>query len=85
VKVKVSDGKSDPVEVNTAINTKTYAIVANSNQQYQVIEGFGGFGAQMEYWAGGPFTSPDFVNTLINDLGLTILRDNIPSNFEITK
>jgi O-glycosyl hydrolase len=83
IKVKVSDGKSAPVEVSILINTKTYSIIANSNQQYQTIEGFGGFGAQMEYWGSGPFTSPGFVNTLINDLGLTILRDNIPSNFEI--
>jgi glucuronoarabinoxylan endo-1,4-beta-xylanase len=84
VKVKVSDGKSTPVEVSVIINTKTYTINANSSQQYQAIEGFGGFGAQMEYWGGGPFTSTEFVNTLIDDLGLTILRDNIPSNFEIT-
>ncbi len=47
------------------------------------MEGFGGFGAQDVYWSSGPFTSPDFVNTLMNDLGLTILRDNIPTNFEI--
>ena len=45
-------------------------------------EGFGGFGAQDVYWSNGPFTSPDFVNMLINDLGLTILRDNVPTDFE---
>jgi glucuronoarabinoxylan endo-1,4-beta-xylanase len=84
IKVKVSDGKSEAVETSVVINTKTYTISADSSQQYQAMEGFGGFGAQMEYWGNGPFTSPAFVNTLMNDLGLTILRDNIPSNFEIT-
>jgi O-glycosyl hydrolase len=82
IKVKVSDGKAE-TEASVVIDTKTYTINTNSNKQYQVMEGFGGFGAQMEYWGAGPFTSPAFVNTLINDLGLTILRDNIPTNFEI--
>jgi O-glycosyl hydrolase len=48
------------------------------------MEGFGGFGAKDVYWSGGPFTSPDFVSTLLDDLGLTILRDHIPENFEPT-
>lgn len=82
IKVKVSDGKTE-TDASVIIDTKTYTIHADSTKKYQTIEGFGGFGAQMEYWGAGPFTSPDFVNTLINDLGITILRDNIPSNFEI--
>lgn len=83
VKVKVSDGKSE-TETSVVIDTKTYSLHADNSKKYQAIEGFGGFGAKMEYWGAGPFTGADFVNTLINDLGLTILRDNIPSNFEIT-
>lgn len=82
IKVKVSDGNSD-TDARIVVDTKTYTIAADNTKQYQAIEGFGGFGAQMEYWGGGPFTSAAFINTLINDLGLTILRDNIPSNFEI--
>jgi O-glycosyl hydrolase len=82
VKVKVTDGKSAPVEATATINTKTFVITADISKKFQVMEGFGGFGAQMEYWGGGPFTSSQFVNTLINDLGLTILRDNISTNFE---
>jgi O-glycosyl hydrolase len=46
------------------------------------MEGFGGFGAQDVYWSNGPFTSAEFVNSLIDDLGLTILRDNLPPDFE---
>lgn len=83
IKVTTSDGKAETV-ASVAIDTKAYTITADNNKQYQVMEGFGGFGAQMEYWGDGPFTSTAFVNSLINDLGLTILRDNIPTNFEIT-
>lgn len=83
VKVKVTDGKSTPVEKTALIDTKLTVLTADNTKKFQIMDGFGGFGAQMEYWGNGPFTSAGFVNTLINDLGLTILRDNIPSNFEI--
>lgn len=84
VKVTVSDGKSMPKDATAAINTQTVAVSIDANKKFQTMEGFGGFGAMKEYWSGGPFTSDDFVNTLINDMGLTILRDNIPSAFEST-
>ncbi len=83
IKVKVSDGKSDPVEVRDTINTHVVTVTADNATEFQAMEGFGGFGLQREGWSAGPFTSAGFVNTLINDLGLTILRLNIPSNFEI--
>ncbi|HRQ51473.1 MAG TPA: PKD domain-containing protein, partial [Agriterribacter sp.] len=83
IKVKVSDGKSNPIEVSDTINTQVVTVTADHNATYQEIEGFGGFGLQREGWSPGPFTSAGFVNTLINDLGLTILRLNIPSNFEV--
>jgi len=57
-------------------------ITLDDTKQFQEMEGFGGFGAQDVYWSNGPFTSGPFVNTLINDLGLTILRDNLPTDFE---
>jgi O-glycosyl hydrolase len=82
IKVSVSDGKASPVEVSTSINTYVTNITIDASATYQTIEGFGGFGAQDVYWSAGPFTSDRFVNDLINDLGLTILRDNIPTNFE---
>lgn len=82
IKVKISDGKSMPVEVTAVVSTKTIAVSIDLSKKFQVIEGFGGFGALKEYWAQGPFTSDDFVNTLINDLGLTILRDNLTTSFE---
>ena len=84
VKVTVSDGQSVPVEAAVNINTIVSVVSVNFSQPFQTIEGFGGFGAQDTYWSGGPFTSSGFVNSLINDLGLTILRDDIPANFELT-
>ena len=82
VKVKVSDGKSQPVVVTTFISTKTTSITIDLSKKFQQMEGFGGFGAMKEYWAQGPFETDAFVNTLINDLGLTILRDNLTTSFE---
>jgi glucuronoarabinoxylan endo-1,4-beta-xylanase len=83
VTVTVSDGKTQPLNVSTTINTSITDVAIDASKKFQTMEGFGGFGAQDVYWSSGPFTSSDFVNTLINDLGLTILRDNIPTNFEI--
>ena len=82
IKVAVSDGKSPAVNLTAAINTTVTVITIDNAQKFQTMEGFGGFGAKDVYWSSGPFTSPDFVNTLINDLGLTILRDNVPTDFE---
>lgn len=83
ITVTVNDGKTEPVNVSTTINTRVTDVVIDASKKFQSMEGFGGFGAQDVYWSSGPFTSAEFVNTLINDLGLTILRDNIPTNFEI--
>ena len=82
IKVSVSDGKAPPAAASTTINTKVINVVADASVKYQTMDGFGGFGAKDVYWSSGPFTSASFVNDLIKDLGLTILRDNIPTNFE---
>ena len=82
IKVSVSDSKASAAEATTSVNTSVSNITIDESVIYQSMEGFGGFGAKDVYWSGGPFTSAAFVNDLINDLGLTILRDNIPTNFE---
>ena len=46
------------------------------------MEGFGGFGAKEVWWSQGPFYDAAFIDLLIHDLGITILRDNIPISFE---
>jgi|KBSSwiStaDraftv2_1062776.scaffolds.fasta_scaffold50324_3 O-glycosyl hydrolase len=84
VKVSVTDKITAPVNIGVKIDTKVTTIEVDTSITYQTMEGFGGFGAKDVYWSGGPFTSPDFVSTLLDDLGLTILRDHIPENFEPT-
>ena len=53
VKVKVSDGKSAPEEVVTPISTIVITTTLDNTKQYQVMEGFGGFGAQ-DVFTGAP-------------------------------
>lgn len=61
---------------------RVHNLVADSSKTFQVIKGFGGFGSRREGWSSGPFTSESFVTTMIDDLGITILRMNVPTNFE---
>jgi len=82
VKVTASDGNASSVPATITINTAVTKLTVDLNQRYQTMKGFGGFGAKDVYWSGGPFTSASFVDDLINDLGVTILRDNIPTDFE---
>ncbi len=67
-----------PVMVQTVV-----AVTLDVAKTYQTIDGFGGFGAQNVYWSNGPFTSPRFVNDVVTDLGCTIIRDELPTSFEI--
>lgn len=80
--VKVSDGKSNPVEARIRISTKTSTFTINYTNKFQTMVGFGAFGTQNVPWSDGPFTSPAFINLLVNDLGATIVRDEVPTNFE---
>ncbi|HRH59111.1 MAG TPA: PKD domain-containing protein, partial [Chitinophagaceae bacterium] len=82
-KVTVSDGTANVI-ASASVNTTVTSITVDAAVKFQTMEGFGGFGAKDVYWSSGPFTSPEFVSTLLDDLGLTILRDNIPENFEYT-
>lgn len=59
-------------------------IKLNPNQEYQTIEGFGGYGSQSVWWSDGPFAEDWFIDLLINDLGITILRDSLSLSFEPT-
>lgn len=58
-------------------------ITLDASKTYQTITGFGGFGAQDVYWSNGPFTSERFVRDIVTDLGCTIIRDELPTSFEI--
>ncbi|HVY74830.1 MAG TPA: PKD domain-containing protein [Puia sp.] len=80
--VSVTDGKSDPLVLSLHFSSTVRQVSVTASERHQQMTGFGGFGAKDVYWSGGPYTSTDFVNTLINDLGVTVLRDNIPTDFE---
>jgi O-glycosyl hydrolase len=82
VQVRVSDEKGGEAQASTSVNTEVVDLAIDPNTRYQTIEGFGGFGAQKVWWAQEPFYDDAFVSRLINDLGVTILRDNIPISFE---
>src|SRR5882724_8436557 len=84
VAVTVTNLNSLPASASVDLDTHIEMINVDPAKTFQTIEGFGGFGAQDVYWGAGPFTSARFVNDLVNDLGLTILRDNLPLDFEIT-
>jgi len=83
VKVIVTNGNASPATAAVEINTTITLVRADTSVKFQTMEGFGGFGGQQEWWSDGPFTSPSFINNIVNDLGLTIIRDEIPTNFEI--
>jgi len=71
-----------PTPVTTPVAT-TVTVTLDAAKTYQTIEGFGGFGAQNVYWSNGPFTSSRFVSDIVTDLGCTIIRDELPTSFEI--
>ena len=83
VKVIVKNGNANPATAVLEINTTITDIHGDSSVKFQTMAGFGGFGGQQEWWTDGPFTSPSFINDIVNDLGVTIIRDEIPTNFEI--
>jgi glucuronoarabinoxylan endo-1,4-beta-xylanase len=51
---------------------------------YQTIEGFGGFGPMKVWWGSTPYYNDNFVDLMINDLGLTMLRTTVSASFEYT-
>lgn len=83
VRVKVVDGAGNESVESVTITTDLVKASTDLSVTYQQMEGFGGFGAQDFPWTDGPFTSERFVNDLVEDLGITILRDEVPTNFEI--
>ncbi len=84
VTVTIADGKGGSAEASVTVSTNISAVTIDNNTTYQTIEGFGGFGSQRPWWEGDvPFHDAAFVDMLINDLGITILRDNVVPSFEI--
>ena len=73
------------ISFNVIITDKSQAvrITTDLQQKDQVIEGFGGFGLEKVTWSRGPYYSQEYINDIVDDLGVTILRIAIsPLGFE---
>lgn len=81
ISVEVSDGEYD-LKSTLNIQTKVSTVNVDTNVSYQNISGFGGFGAMKTWWSSEPFFDSQFIDKVVNELGITILRDNIPVGFE---
>lgn len=57
-------------------------VITITDRRGQTIEGFGGMGAEKAWWLEPPYFSKSYVNLLTEDLGVTILRDDVPLGFE---
>jgi O-glycosyl hydrolase len=83
VTVSVKDAKNESrSSLSFSTKIKEVNLVADLNTRHQQMKGFGGFGAQKVWWDNEPFYDAAFVNTLLSDLGVSILRDEIPHSFE---
>lgn len=59
-------------------------ISLDAEQQYQHIEGFGGFGAKKVWWESGPYHDAEYLSQTINNLGVTFFRTQIYWDGELT-
>jgi O-glycosyl hydrolase len=78
--------QSNPLPATPAAqaSSKPVTIAVDKRVQYQQIEGFGAFGGKDVFWAEAPVYDDAFVRLMIKDLGLTILRDEVPDTLEMT-
>lgn len=59
-------------------------VSVNPSTTYQTIEGFGAHGPKSAWWSGGPFYDDQFLSLIVDDLGLTISRNEFYPDFEPT-
>ena len=57
-------------EADQAVN-----VSVNVSAAYQTIDGFGAHGVMDVWWGSGPFYDQAFLDRVIDDLGLTIVRN----------
>jgi hypothetical protein len=50
-------------------------IAVDKSVTYQTIDGFGAHGAMNVWWGNGPFFNQEFLDSLIDDMGLTTIRN----------
>ncbi len=71
------DSARPEIEKNLTLPALKALAAVDRSIGYQTIEGFGGYGG-----FAGWYNSPEFVDMLLNDLSLTMLRTNIPPSLE---
>ncbi len=71
----VSDAPVDELPVTIAIDR---------DSRHQTLLGLGAFGGQRPPWGRGAVSSPAFVARVVNDLGLSLLRVEVPGSLEPT-
>lgn len=60
-------------------------VTVDPQQQFQTIDGFGGFGPMAPWYEKRTtWYNDQFIDELINNLGTSMIRDQIPANFEQT-
>ncbi|MBD3239714.1 MAG: hypothetical protein GF331_03950 [Chitinivibrionales bacterium] len=65
-----------------AFHVAAVNVTVDHETEFQTIEGFGAHGAQNVWWSDGPFATPSFVTTVVDELGLTISRNEFYPDFE---
>jgi len=63
--------------VSITIQTQGSEILITPSVTYQTIEGFGGYGGMKAWWESGPYYSPQWFNTIINEIGITMIRTEL--------
>lgn len=63
--------------------TQPVGITIDLDSTYQTIDGFGAYGAKCPFWSGcTDYTTPAFVDLVVNELGVSIIRMEINNAFE---
>ncbi len=59
----------------SAARLDAVTVAVDEQVEYQTIEGFGAHGAMNVWWSSGPFYNDNFLNLVVNDLGLSMIRN----------
>lgn len=64
--------------------TAQVTVTIDETTEHQTIEGFGAHGSMNVWWSGGPFYNQQFLDYVVDDLGLTMNRNEFYPDFEPT-
>jgi len=69
--------------VSTAFSADI-TVQVNLGERMQTMEGFGGFGPDKMWWGAGSSFNAGYISALIDNLGFTMIRDEVFCNIECT-